>query len=303
LTRYDFKAPSKQRLDQFLEGHLHAEDPHHVKNLISLGHVFVEGKRSFNTTYTLREGMRVVVHDSDPQSDPAIDILHADDYFVVINKAVGDHVNQTETSARLSLIEKIQRRYPDACIVHRLDKETTGVLIFSRGKLATRALNACFEQRRIRKTYLALVEGEAPLTETFEGRLSRDPRSPRTYRVHSAGKQACTELRSLGSVDGISAVCAKPLTGRTHQIRVHLSHAGLPILGDRHYGGPSAVRLGAETLTVNRVMLHAARIEIPVDSMPWSATCAHNYLRFSAKIPADLREFSHKGLALDAVFA
>ena len=220
----------------------------------------------------------------------------------MVNKKPGDHVNETETSARLSLIETVQQTYPEAQIVHRLDRETSGVLLFGRGPLASRLLSQCFEKRAIRKRYLALVEGRVSNADILNGSISKDPRSPRTYRVHNSGKPARTEIQVLGSTEGVSAVSARPITGRTHQIRVHLSHAGFPILGDRRYGGPTAIRLAGETLEISRVMLHAAELEIPTSSYPWSFPNCPDRLKFSAKLPSDMKEISTRGLALDAVF-
>jgi len=303
LTRLNITSDRKQRLDLFIEPHLNIKGVRTATSLITSGHVFVEGRRVRKTQYVLQADQRVIVHDTDPSLPPKIELLYEDEYFIVLNKASGDHVNLTETSPKLSLIEKVNERWSDAQIVHRLDRDTTGVLVFGRGKHIGRALSACFEKREINKTYLALCEGVRFSPQTLDGHIAKDPRRPRSYRVHPSGKESRTEVSCVDSRDEMTAVKAEPHTGRTHQIRVHLSDAGYPILGDRLYGGPSAIRLEGDIVQIPRIMLHAAQLSIPTRSKPWEGRTNAGFLHFSAEFPDDFDVFRERGLVLDALFA
>ena len=150
MPRHDLKPLSKQKLNQFLTDQLKDLELSRIETLISSGHVFVDGKRILKPGYTLKIGARIVVHNQEPQSSPRLDILHENEHFLVVNKSVGDHVNETETSPRFSLIETVQQSYPEAQIVHRLDRETSGVILFGNGPLSSRLISQCFEERTIR---------------------------------------------------------------------------------------------------------------------------------------------------------
>lgn len=299
MTRLNLSTDRTIRLDELIAPQLNSSHFRSVQALIEAGHVFVGGQRVRRTQFMVRSNQPVVVHDVAQKPAPKITLLHEDEHLIVINKASGDHVNQTETSPKLSIIEKINESWPNAQLVHRLDRETTGVLLLAKDAASGRGLSANFADRKIHKTYLALVEGCAFPDSLLAGSIARDSRRPRCFRVHASGKNSETKVTFLSSCDEITAVMAEPLTGRTHQIRVHLSHAGAPILGDQLYGGPSAVRLAGEVIEAPRVMLHAAKLSIPV----WPDSPRAPFLEFSADFPDDFRLFQDKGLALDALFA
>jgi 23S rRNA pseudouridine1911/1915/1917 synthase len=125
------------------------------------------------------------------------------------------------------------------CHVHRLDAETTGVLLFGRSRGAVESLGVLFENRKVRKRYLAVVTGEAPSSDwTCHLKLGPDPTQTGRVRVDAKeGKEAETHFAVLESNAGLTLIEARPMSGRTHQIRVHLKAAGLPIVGDALYGG------------------------------------------------------------------
>lgn len=123
--------------------------------------------------------------------------------------------------------------------VHRLDAETTGVLLFGKSLGAVRTFGDLFESRRMRKRYLAVVRGEPKRDEWIcQARLGPDPGEHGRQRVDARGKEAETKFQVLERRPGLALIEARPLTGRTHQIRLHLQHAGLPIVGDVLYGPP-----------------------------------------------------------------
>jgi 23S rRNA pseudouridine1911/1915/1917 synthase len=144
--------------------------------------------------------------------------------------------------------------------VHRLDRETSGVVVLARTRPAAAALSAAFREGNARKTYLALcARAPSPPEGRIAEPLAADPQRPGRRRVDPAGEPAATAYRTLRVGPGGEALVeAQPETGRTHQIRVHLAHLGAPLLGDARYGGPRRVL----ELAVPRVMLHALRLEV-----------------------------------------
>src|SRR5207302_10396847 len=134
----------------------------------------------------------------------------------------------------------LQLRYggrPYAGIVHRLDKETSGAVVFARNRAALHALQDRFRTHAIEREYDAIVEGEAPDAGTFDSDLVREPGLRRSVaRPGQKGTRAVTRFRTVERLAGATRVSVRPGTGRTHQIRVHFSAAGHPILGDRVYG-------------------------------------------------------------------
>ncbi len=255
--------------------------------LIAAGAVFVDGKRARDRRQPVRDGAKLVVHRAGaeapaPPALPPLVVLFEDADLIVLDKSPGDHLNETETSARPALVERL----PGSFVVHRLDRETSGVVALAKHARAAERLSAAFRERRVEKRYLALVEGALPDGELTDP-IGLDRRRPRARRVRADGQEARTTVRTVGRLDGISAVEAAPHTGRTHQIRVHVAHHGAPILGDRTYGGPMVVRVAGEVVEVPRTLLHARRLVLP------------GWPPFVAPVPADLAAFAARGLALE----
>lgn len=189
-----------------------------------------------------------------------IPIIHEDDNCVVINKPIGvlSHSKgafNPEATVATWLKPYLKSGYEGdrAGIVHRLDRATSGVMICAKDEATMKFLQKQFSQRRTRKVYLAVVQGHLPHQNAIiDVPLGRNPKKPQTFQPDINGKSAVTEYTELQSSDKYSLVELKPTTGRTHQLRVHLSHLGHPIVGDRLYGGFEAPRL----------MLHAKKLEI-----------------------------------------
>jgi 23S rRNA pseudouridine1911/1915/1917 synthase len=142
-------------------------------------------------------------------------------------------------------------------IVHRLDKDTSGLIVVAKSDAAQASLMRQFGERTIEKEYLALVRGEPPSPRgRVEAPIGRDPRDRQRMAVTAGGRDAVTSYEVIGAGGGYALLSLHPLTGRTHQIRAHLTYLGLPIAGDLRYGGgPGPANLG-------RQFLHAARLRL-----------------------------------------
>ena len=174
-------------------------------------------------------------------------------------------------------------------IVHRLDKGTTGVILVAKDSKTQEMLSHLFKERSVRKTYRAIVEGNPKKEQwTVEGNIGRHPVERKKMAVlKTGGRTAETSFKVLKILRGFTYLEAYPKTGRTHQIRVHLAHAGYPIVGDETYGKKAKA-------LAPRPLLHAYRIEFihPVKNIP---------VKIEAPVPVDMEEFikEHGQLKID----
>jgi RluA family pseudouridine synthase len=197
----------------------------------------------------------------------SIPILWSSPGLVVVDKPAGVPVVPGRQAERgLSLRERVERQL--GCriwVVHRLDRDTTGVLLLALDAESHRAANQAFEQGRAHKQYLALVSPPLASDRVVDVELAPARRS-RMRPVHPGekGKEARTELRPLETLGEVQLVEAVPLTGRTHQIRIHLRHAGAPLLVDPQYGRPEPFTgvglVASQAVTLSRTPLHASRL-------------------------------------------
>ena len=190
--------------------------------------------------------------------DTPLEFLHEDHEIVVLNKPAGllSVPGRGEDLADC-LITRLQAVFPQALLVHRLDRDTSGVMVFGLTAHAQRHLSMQFEKRTTKKTYVARVQGQlTPKTGTIELSLIVDwPNRPRQVVDHENGKAAITEYRVLRQNETESRVRLTPRTGRTHQLRVHMLALGHPILGDPLYAEGEAVQY-------DRLMLHSEELRI-----------------------------------------
>ena len=187
-------------------------------------------------------------------------VLHEDDALIAVDKPAGLLAVPGRGAEKADcLSRRVQARFPDALVVHRLDMATSGVMLFARGLAAQRELSARFEQREVDKRYEAIVSGlmAGPSGEINLPLAADWPRRPMQKVCLTHGKAAQTRWRQLGLAAGGTRLALQPLTGRTHQLRVHLWAIGHAILGDALYG-PADERPSAP-----RLMLHACALRLP----------------------------------------
>jgi RluA family pseudouridine synthase len=210
-------------------------------------------------------------------------LLWSDAELVVINKPAGlPTLPDGYDSSAPCLVALLRAHYDSLWVVHRLDKETSGVILFARTALAHRALNAQFEQRQALKTYHAIVDGVPGWSEKTVSLALRPDGDRRHRSVVDArhGKPALTELRVLKRFANAALLAAQPRTGRTHQIRAHLAATGFPIAGDRLYSRSKLPSTTAAAQPFERTMLHAWQIELLHPSQ-------ESILTFEAPYPPD----------------
>ncbi|MFT3868265.1 MAG: RluA family pseudouridine synthase [Nibricoccus sp.] len=200
-------------------------------------------------------------------------ILFEDEWLIAIDKPAGLPTQPTLDAARPSVFSEVKKflqrrdgREPYLALHHRLDRDTTGVLLLSKNQKANAGVGALFAGKVAQKTYQALALLGTGCPDSWEvknylGVIGRVAKANKFGAVRSGGDPAHTSFRELERFHDVVLIEAKPHTGRTHQIRVHLTECGHPILGDELYGGPVSVRLGSGAqLRFQRVMLHAASL-------------------------------------------
>ncbi len=287
------------RLDVFLSEKL-AVTRTKVKDMVEGGYVRVNG-RIPKVSLKTKKSMEIEgeIPEEEPLSltpeDIPLEILYEDEFFLAINKPADmvvhpsfGHSSGTLVNAVLAYLENksqisnLKSQIADNVrpgIVHRLDKGTTGVILIAKDSKTQEILSHLFKERKIKKTYRAIVEGNPKKLEwTERGNIGRHPVERKKMTVlKTGGRSAETTFKVLKTIGRFANLEAYPKTGRTHQIRVHLAHAGYPIVGDETYGRK------AKTLAP-RPLLHAYKIEFthPVKDVP---------VKIKAPVPADMEEF------------
>jgi len=276
---YRFVVPAGQepvRLDHFLAGALAAVPRALVKRLIDLGGAHLDGRRVRRCSLTVHAGQRVELNVDGLPLEPfqlqAAHILYRDDYLLALAKPAGIATQPTPARYQGTLYAALQQYLgaggrTSLGMVQRLDRDTSGVMVFSIHPRAHRSLTLAFAERRVGKRYLALVDG-VPGDDAGEMRslLARRRATNRMVSVSHGGKPAVTRFRVLERFADAALVEVEIPTGRSHQIRIHFAEAGHPLLGDTAYGGPAACR----GVPVLRQMLHASELQLahPVTGVP-----------------------------------
>ena len=247
---------SSKRLDVFLTEKL-TEIPSRslVQKLIDNGHVSVNEER-VKTRYKTVVGDDVCIvipvnfltpRYVEPEDIP-LDVVYEDEYLLVINKPIGMAVHPTRggysgtlVNALLQYTKNLSNINTDIRpgIVHRLDKDTSGLILVAKDNITHAKIAKQFQRREVKKTYIALVEGEIEREEgAVNVSIGRHPRyyDQRVVSSDECAKEAYTKYRVIKRCNGVSLVELLPLTGRTHQLRVHMLHLGHPVLGDKKYG-------------------------------------------------------------------
>jgi 23S rRNA pseudouridine1911/1915/1917 synthase len=295
-----------QRLDRFIAIQLPEISRTHVQNLIDEGRVFVGGIAK-KPSHRLETGETVNIEIPAPvlpgveAEDIPLDVLYDDKDIAVINKPCGMIVHPGAGEDSGTLVAALLHRYGVAGlsqtggvirpgIVHRLDKDTSGAMVIARNDEAHRKLVEEFRERRVEKTYLALLHGAIKGEKgRIELPVSRDmKRRSRMTARRAAGREARTDWRLRLRLGQFSLVEANLHTGRTHQIRVHFSALTFPVVGDTLYGAPRQERIGRELLPpLERNFLHSARIAF---EHPLSG----KRMEFRAPLPAQLVNYLHE---------
>jgi 23S rRNA pseudouridine1911/1915/1917 synthase len=241
------------------------------------------------------------VHEVKPEPIPLY-VIYEDPHIIVLNKPPGLVVHPAPGNYTGTLVNALLYHYGSlpslgvgkqvnererAGIVHRLDKDTSGVMVVARTQEALRSLSAQFKNRTIKKRYVALVSGVIKKgSGTIEAGLGRHVKERKKISVHThKAREAITIFKVKERYNNATLVEVEIKTGRTHQIRVHMAHIGHPVLGDRVYGGPKAAKLGDSV--ISRQMLHAETLALLHPD-------TGNPLSFTAPPPADMAEVIEK---------
>ncbi len=266
-----------------------------LQTLIKNGAVQVDGQQR-KAGERLRGGELIVLQLPGPDDTPGVlpepiplQVLHEDEYFAVIDKPAGMVVHPGDHNERGTLVAAALARWPElsdmpgepkrAGVVHRLDKDTSGLILLALQDSARRHLMRQFQERRVSKRYLTLLERCPPVREgIIDAPIGRDPRQRQRMAVVARGKSAISDYRVLepGLTGGRALVEVRPHSGRTHQIRVHMAHIGCPIVADSVYG------LRKQRLPLARQFLHAA-------GLTFTHPTGHEELSFQSPLPADLQ--------------
>ncbi|MBE9608287.1 pseudouridine synthase [Chitinilyticum piscinae] len=197
-----------------------------------------------------------------PPADTGLDLVYADDHLVVVNKPAGLLSVPGRGEHKLDcMVARVQAEFPDALTVHRLDMDTSGLLVYGRGAAMQRALSILFMDRHVDKRYVALAEGRLPQDSgSIDLPLNVDwPNRPKHRVDFEEGKPSLTRFEVLAYDAALDAtrVALEPVTGRSHQLRVHLLAIGHPILGDTLYASPAGLAKSP------RLCLHAEYLALP----------------------------------------
>lgn len=277
------------RLDRFLAEKLEGYSRGAAQKLIERGLVRVDGKPG-QADMKLREGALVEIEEARQDWDLELTALHEDSSILVINKPAGllmhplgeSWLSAAETSlhGEMNLAGILYKRglskVPRCGIVHRLDRPTSGVLVVAKTKAAYESLVEAFKNREMDKTYRAIVRG-IPSDARVEAPIGRKP-GHRKVEVTPFGKTAQTHIKVVEAAKNHALVEAKPLTGRTHQIRAHLALVGHPVAGDNEFEAAGA------RPKAPRLMLHAYKLSFEHPK-------TGETLAFTAPYPRDFKEF------------
>ncbi len=290
IERFQFSPPACDiRLDKYLARVLPQFSRGYLQKLIVQGCVLVNGQKT-KASHRLNDTDRVTVELPPLATHPLpelipLAVIYEDTDILIIDKPAGLITHPAPGHASHTLVNAVLAHCPGLAmssdlmrpgIVHRLDKDTSGLIVIAKNDLAREYLVAQFKGRTVTKGYLVLVKGRlSPEQAIIEAPIGRDPHSRRRMAVVETGKEASTQYRVRKYLDDYTLVEVTPVTGRTHQIRVHLSAIGCPVVGDPIYGVRSAY--------LKRQFVHAYRLGFRLPS-------TEEYREFTSPLPTDLEQ-------------
>ena len=291
---FEFNKAEPERLDHFLNDQLPDISRSRIQQIIKNGGVLIDNIEVTKTGMQLINGQQISITIPEVQEttleaeDIALDILYEDENCLVINKAAGMVVHPSAGHHRGTLVHAVLAHVPETLnvggeerpgVVHRLDKDTSGIILMAKNDMAHQWLQKQFKDRKVGKSYLALVDGHPPTpVGKIEAAIARDPKDRLRMAIITGerGKPATTIYKTIQRYQHYSYLQVDILTGRTHQIRVHMKFLGCPVAGDELYGRKHS------KLALSRQFLHAASIDI---TLPGQTEKSH----FDAPLPVDLQ--------------
>jgi len=288
---YSFVADKPEtRLDKFVGEKCPELSRTHAQKLIADGYITVNGQvAKASLKLDVGDKINIIIPPTPPSSlSPEaipLNIIYENADLLVVDKPAGLTVHPAPGHPGHTLVNAILAHFPHLAdisnslrpgIVHRLDRDTSGVMLVAKNRVAQANLISQFKTRAIVKAYLALVKGQlTPERGIIEAAIGRDPRNRKRMAVVTEGREARTEYRVIKYVGNYSLLEVVPETGRTHQIRVHLSAIGYPVVGDPMYGMKSQ--------HLSRQFLHACKLGFKLPS-------TGEYVEFTSKLPPDLAQ-------------
>jgi 23S rRNA pseudouridine1911/1915/1917 synthase len=310
LTHRVEDSEAGQRLDRILAARHTDLSRSRLKALIEEGRVSADGVTITEPSYRVKPGQSFVT--TVPEATPyapqgqaiPLDILYEDSEIIVIDKPAGLVVHPAPGNPDLTLVNALIAhcgyslsgiggvRRPG--IVHRLDKDTSGIMVAAKTDRAHHALSRQFEKRTAERAYLAVVWGvPTPASGRIEGNIGRDPRNRKKMTVvrDDRGKPAATGFRRVRRFGTVASLVECRLeTGRTHQVRVHMTHAGHPLVGDPLYGRTTRARIKGLPETVVEALRGFPRQALHARLLAFDHPESGERMRFEAEIPSDMKE-------------
>jgi 23S rRNA pseudouridine1911/1915/1917 synthase len=293
VENFRYSGEQPERLDKFLVASLPEFSRARLQGLIENGHVLINAVPAKKSGQSIENGAEIEVHVPAPVpsslvgEDIPLDIIFENDDLIVVNKPAGMVVHPAAGHDSGTLVHAVLGYDPDLegiggeerpGLVHRLDKETSGLIVLAKNERAHRWLQDQFRLRKVEKTYIALVDGKPPTpTGRVEAAIGRDQSHRKKMAIVSAakGREAVSEYKTLETFKNHTLLEFHPQTGRTHQIRLHSLFLGCPIVGDSVYGKRKF------TVDIDRHFLHAFRLKITLPGETQPRT-------FEAALPEEL---------------